>query len=115
VTRIRLEFGANLPTEEMDRTTPSTLTTLDGAMIVVTRLHGSVLALNCDLIERIEATPRTILTMVDGSRYVVRESVAEIVDKVRAFRASVIVLAHEQERERLLLGDGGGGSELPAP
>ncbi len=53
-------------------------------MIVVTRLHGSVLALNCDLIERVEATPRTILTMVDGSRYVVRESVAEIVDKVRA-------------------------------
>src|SRR6266566_3966756 len=74
-------------------------------MIVVTRLHGSVLALNCDLIERVEATPRTILTMVDGSRYVVRESVAEIVDKVRAFRASVIALAHEQERERLLLGD----------
>ncbi len=58
----------------MGRTTPSTL---DGAMIVVTRLHGSVLALNCDLIERVEATPRTILTMVDGSRYVVRESVAE--------------------------------------
>jgi flagellar protein FlbD len=66
-------------------------------MIVVTRLHGSVLALNCDLIERVEATPRTILTMVDGSRYVVRESVAEIVDKVRAFRASVIALAHAEE------------------
>lgn len=84
-------------------------------MIVVTRLHGSVLALNCDLIERVEASPRTILTMVDGSRYVVRESVAEIVDKVRAFRASVIALAHEQERERLLLGDASGGSELPPP
>lgn len=85
-------------------------------MIVVTRLHGSVLALNCDLIERVEATPRTILTMVDGSRYVVRESVAEIVDKVRSFRASVIVLAHEQERERLLLGDPAGGrGDLPPP
>jgi flagellar protein FlbD len=105
----------------MGRATPSTL---DGAMIVVTRLHGSVLALNCDLIERVEASPRTILTMVDGSRYVVRESVGEIVDKVRAFRASVIVLAHEQEQQRLLLADGGshgtgalggaaGGSELP--
>jgi flagellar protein FlbD len=89
-------------------------------MIVVTRLHGSVLALNCDLIERVEASPRTILTMVDGSRYVVRESVAEIVDKVRAFRASVIALAHEQEKawERGSQGTGalGGavrGSELP--
>ena len=33
------------------------------------------------------------MTLVDGSRYVVRESVAEIVDKVRAFRASVVLLA----------------------
>jgi flagellar protein FlbD len=90
-------------------------------MIVVTRLHGSVLALNCDLIERVEATPRTILTMVDGSRYVVRESVAEIVDKVRAFRASVIALAHAEElaRERGSHGAGalgrawGGASSPP--
>jgi uncharacterized protein YlzI (FlbEa/FlbD family) len=33
-----------------------------------------------------------LVTLVDGSRYVVRESVAEIVDKVRAFRASVVLL-----------------------
>ena len=69
-------------------------------MIVVTRLHGSVLALNCDLIERVEASPRTVLTLVDGSRYVVRESVDEVVDKVRAFRASVIALAHRLEHEQ---------------
>ena len=34
-----------------------------------------------------------MLTLVDGSRYVVRETVSEIVDKVRAFRASVVLLA----------------------
>jgi Flagellar and Swarming motility proteins len=34
-----------------------------------------------------------VLTLVDGSRDVVRESVSEIVDKVRAFRASVVLLA----------------------
>ena len=62
-------------------------------MIIVTRLHGASVAVNCDLIERVEATPDTVLTLVDGSRYVVRESVAEIVDKVRAFRASVVLLA----------------------
>jgi flagellar protein FlbD len=62
-------------------------------MIIVTRLHGPGLAVNCDLIERVEATPDTVLTLVDGSRYVVRESLAEIVDKVRAFRASVVQLA----------------------
>ena len=62
-------------------------------MIIVTRLHGASVAVNCDLIERAEATPDTVLTLVDGSRYVVKESVPEIVDKVRAFRASVVMLA----------------------
>ena len=62
-------------------------------MIIVTRLHGPSLAVNCDLIERVDATPETVLTLVDGSRYVVRESVSEVVDKVRAFRASVVLLA----------------------
>ena len=59
----------------------------------MTRLHGTSVAVNCDLIERVEATPDTVLTLVDGSRYVVRESVAEIIDKVRTFRASVVMLA----------------------
>jgi flagellar protein FlbD len=62
-------------------------------VIIVTRLHGASVAVNCDLIERVEATPDTVLTLVDGSRYVVRESMAEMVDKVRAFRASVVLLA----------------------
>jgi len=62
-------------------------------MIIVTRLHGTTVAVNCDLIERVEASPETVVTLVDGSRYVVMESVAEIVDKVRAFRASVVLLA----------------------
>jgi flagellar protein FlbD len=69
-------------------------------VIIVTRLHGASLAVNCDLIERVESTPETVLTLVDGSRYVVRESVAEIVDRVRAFRASVVLLAGRlDERE----------------
>ena len=70
-------------------------------MIIVTRLHGASLAVNCDLIERVEAAPDTVLTLVDGSRYVVRESVAEIVDKVRTFRASVVRLASRLERDPL--------------
>ena len=37
-------------------------------MIVVTRLHGSSMAVNCDLIERVESTPDTVVTLVDGSR-----------------------------------------------
>ena len=66
-------------------------------MIILTRLHGTSVAVNCDLIERAEAAPETVVTLVDGSRYVVAESVAEVVDKVRAFRASVVVLAGRLE------------------
>lgn len=62
-------------------------------MIVVTRLNGPRVALNCDLIERAEQTPDTVLTLVDGTKYVVQESVEQVVDEIRAFRASVIALA----------------------
>ena len=44
-------------------------------MIIVTRLNGPQVALNCDLIERAEATPDTILTLVDGTKYLVLETV----------------------------------------
>ena len=68
-------------------------------MIIVTRLRGPSVAVNCDLIERVEATPETVLTLVDGSRYVVRESVSEVVDKIRAFRASVVLLAGRLDQD----------------
>jgi flagellar protein FlbD len=61
-------------------------------MIILTRRHGGSVAVNCDLIERVEAAPETVVTLVDGSRYVVAESVAAVVDKVRDFRASVVKL-----------------------
>ena len=62
-------------------------------MIIVTRLNGPPMALNCDLIERVEATPDTVMTLVDGTKYVVAESVDIVIDRVREFRASVIALA----------------------
>ena len=66
-------------------------------MILLTRLNGHPVALNCDLIERAEATPDTVLTLVDGTKYLVADSVEEILAKVREFRASVIALAQQLE------------------
>jgi len=68
-------------------------------MILVTRLNGSHFALNADLIERVEGNPDTVLTMVDGTKYVVAESVAEVIDRVVAFRASILVVADNLQRE----------------
>jgi flagellar protein FlbD len=64
-------------------------------MILVTRLNGHPVALNCDLIERAEATPDTVLTLVDGTKYLLADSVEDVMSKVREFRASVIALAQQ--------------------
>lgn len=58
-------------------------------MIEVTRLSGSTLVLNADAIERVEATPDTVITLVTGSTYVVRETVAEVVDAALAYKTRV--------------------------
>jgi flagellar protein FlbD len=63
-------------------------------MITVTRLNGPAFLLNPDLIERVEATPDTVIHLVGGSDYVVRESVDELVARIRESRAAVIALSH---------------------
>jgi flagellar protein FlbD len=64
-------------------------------MIVVTRLNDSQFALNPDLIERIHSNPDTTIVMVDGAKYIVTESMAEVIDRVSRYRATVIALTHE--------------------
>ena len=59
-------------------------------MITLTRLSGSVFALNSDLIERVDSTPDTVITLVDGTKYIVREELATVVDAIRAYRGAVI-------------------------
>ena len=63
-------------------------------MITLSRLNGASFAVNCDLIERIDASPDTVLTLVDGTRYVVAESLDEVIDRVRSFRAEVVAISH---------------------
>ncbi len=62
-------------------------------MIAVTRRNGTTFALNPDLIERVEATPDTVITLVAGTRYVVTETVEEVIREVRDFRAAVLTAA----------------------
>ncbi|MFI5911196.1 flagellar FlbD family protein [Dactylosporangium sp. NPDC051541] len=64
-------------------------------MILLTRLNGPVFALNPDLVERADCTPDTVITLVDGTKYLVAESLPEVVTLVRHYRASVIVEAQQ--------------------
>ena len=49
-------------------------------MIVVTRLNGPRFAVDPDLLQRVESTPDTILTLIDGTKYIVAESMTEIAE-----------------------------------
>jgi flagellar protein FlbD len=62
-------------------------------MISLTRLSGSVFVLNADLIERLDHTPDTVITLVDGKKYVVAESMEEVVDAIREYRGQVIAFS----------------------
>lgn len=66
-------------------------------MIVVTRLNKSRFAINPDLIERIQENPDTVVVMVNGAKYVVTESMAEVIGLVMQYRAAVVTLASKQE------------------
>ncbi len=67
-------------------------------MIRVTRLNGEVFALNPDLIERVEAHPDTVAFLVDGTKYVVKESVDEVLREIREYRASILATSYEMDR-----------------
>ena len=64
-------------------------------MIAVHRRRGEPMFLNADLVESIEATPDTVVTLVDGRRIVVADSPEEVADRIIEFRASVLVSAAE--------------------
>jgi flagellar protein FlbD len=59
-------------------------------VILVTRLDGSELALNSDLIVEIEACPDTTVRLLNGESLIVRESVEELVESVADFRAGIL-------------------------
>jgi flagellar protein FlbD len=61
-------------------------------MIRLTRLDGSQFVVNADLVETIEHHGDTVVTLVSGTRFVVREDVETIVDGVARFRAGVLQL-----------------------
>jgi flagellar protein FlbD len=64
-------------------------------VILLTRLGGPVFALNPDLVERADCTPDTVITLVDGKKYVVGESLPEVITLIRQFRATVVADAQQ--------------------
>lgn len=55
-------------------------------MIKVTRLNNSEIVINSELIEFVESSPDTIISLVDGKKIMVRETPDEIITKVAEFK-----------------------------
>ncbi len=58
-------------------------------MIQLTRINRSVLVLNSDLIEHVEVTPDTVISMTTGQKIRVLETAEEVIQKVIAFRRAI--------------------------
>ena len=58
-------------------------------MIVITRLNHTPLVVNPDLIVFIEETPDTIITLANGEKIVVQETVGEVIKRVIEFKRSI--------------------------
>lgn len=50
-------------------------------MITVTRLNGTPIVVNAELIRSVEESPDTVITLINGDHIVVGEPMAEIVGK----------------------------------
>ncbi len=74
-------------------------------MIALTRISGQPFVLNCDLIERIDVTPDTVVSLVDGKKYVVLESSTAVAAAIRLYRAEIIALSHHLTPDDLGLVD----------
>jgi flagellar protein FlbD len=60
-------------------------------MIELTRLNGTQIVLNSDLIKTAESSPDTMLTLINGEKLIVRENCAEVTERVLAYRARMLV------------------------
>ena len=72
-------------------------------MITLHRLNKQEFVLNADLIETIEATPDTLLTLTNGKKIIVRDAIADILGRVISYRQlchGAIQVVHTEKKEQ---------------
>ncbi|QEK12270.1 flagellar protein [Crassaminicella thermophila] len=58
-------------------------------MITVSKLNGKKCVINSDLIEHIETTPDTVITLTTGKKIIVLESIDQIIDKIIQYKRKI--------------------------
>ena len=75
-------------------------------MVQLTRLNQETFLLNPDLIEQVEITPTTVITLSNSHKLLVRESAEEVLRRILEFRRSV-----HSDRALLELTQGAGSGQ----
>ncbi len=60
-------------------------------MIEVTKLNGIKILVNADLIEMVEETPDTVISLTTGRKIIVKESRQDIKSLVKSYRKDIFV------------------------
>ena len=58
-------------------------------MIEVTRLNGTTVLINSDLIETVEETPDTAISLTTGKKFIVKESRQEVKNLVKSYKRDI--------------------------
>ncbi|NLY76961.1 MAG: flagellar FlbD family protein [Tissierellia bacterium] len=70
-------------------------------MIKLKRLNGKEFVVNCELIQYLEETPDTVITLTTGTKIVVAETVDEIIEKVIEYKASILDYSRNARRKEV--------------
>jgi len=60
-------------------------------MIDVTRLNGSRLTINADLIETVEENPDTVITLINGKKIIIKEDRQEVKNLVKSYKRDIMI------------------------
>jgi flagellar protein FlbD len=70
-------------------------------MINVTRLNGKIFYINSDLIEMMEETPDTVITLTGGNKFVVSEPIEVLIERIVEFRRRCDPIYKMEERSNI--------------
>lgn len=65
-------------------------------MIEVTKINGAKMLVNTSLIESVEETPDTMITLTSGKKLIIKESRQEVKELVRITRKDVFAAFHDE-------------------
>ena len=68
-------------------------------MMKLTRLNGDEFVINGDLIEIVDANPDTVITLTSEHKFVVRESIDEVIEKVIEYKRQAGLQVNIRRRE----------------